>query len=176
VCGTLLTELLRHEDCWPFTDPVDISEVPDYLEVVSCPMDFGTIKRKLNAFEYNSFEECISDIQLVFANSDQYNLVSLHGRRNCLSLFIKNAIPPRLNVSLNVIFLVLFRVHRIMAWPEFRLKHTSKKSCQIISQSMKRKRSQNNPQDRRDRESADVKNAMNCAPSTRLRILKSFYV
>lgn len=41
-------------------------------------MDFGTMKRKLNAFEYNSYEDCINDIKLVFANSDQYNLVSIY--------------------------------------------------------------------------------------------------
>ena len=40
-------------------------------------MDFGTIKRKLNAFEYNSYGECLSHIKLVFDNSDQYNLVSI---------------------------------------------------------------------------------------------------
>lgn len=41
-------------------------------------MDFGTMKRKLNAFEYNSYDDCINDIKLVFANSDQYNLVSIY--------------------------------------------------------------------------------------------------
>ena len=48
----------------------------DYLEVVSCPIDFGTIKKKLDGFEYMIYKELLSDIQLVFSNSDKYNLVS----------------------------------------------------------------------------------------------------
>ena len=95
ICESLLKDLTRHEDCWPFTDPVDISEVPDYLEVVSCPMDFGTIKKKLNAFEYSNYEECISDIKLVFANSDQYNLsTSDHGLAGIsLQAYFKEILP-----------------------------------------------------------------------------------
>ena len=48
------------------------------MDVVSCPMDLGTIKRKLTTFEYTTHEEFINDIQLVFANSDQYNLVGIY--------------------------------------------------------------------------------------------------
>ena len=45
-------------------------------------MDFGTIKRKLNAFEYNSYGECLSDIKLMFDN--QYNLVSITDFKSAL--------------------------------------------------------------------------------------------
>ncbi|CAB3991577.1 tyrosine- kinase BAZ1B-like, partial [Paramuricea clavata] len=95
MCEKLLKDLMHHEDSWPFTEPVDTSEVPDYLEVVACPMDFGTMKRKLNAFEYNSYEDCINDIKLVFANSDQYNLsTSDHGLAGIsLGAYFKDILP-----------------------------------------------------------------------------------
>ena len=32
---------------WPFTEPVDAEEVPDYYEVITKPMDLGTIQRRL---------------------------------------------------------------------------------------------------------------------------------
>lgn len=33
--------------CWPFNQPVDTNIYKDYLEVVRTPMDFGTIKRRI---------------------------------------------------------------------------------------------------------------------------------
>ena len=51
-------------------------QVPDYLDIVKCPMDFSTIKRKLNTFEYNNNEDFLTDVRLVFSNSEQYNMVS----------------------------------------------------------------------------------------------------
>jgi Bromodomain len=37
-------------------------------------MDFSTIRNKLNRFEYNSFDEIVTDVRLIFANCATYNL------------------------------------------------------------------------------------------------------
>ncbi|KZC06179.1 Bromodomain adjacent to zinc finger domain protein 1A [Dufourea novaeangliae] len=69
----LLTDIRHHRDSWPFLSPVTKDEVPDYHEIISNPMDFGTIKYKLNNGEYETPEQFFSDCHLVFANCQAYN-------------------------------------------------------------------------------------------------------
>lgn len=47
----LLAKLWKAPNAWIFHEPVDAEklEIPDYYDVVSTPMDFGTIKNKLSA-------------------------------------------------------------------------------------------------------------------------------
>ena len=52
-------------------------QVPDYLELVATPMDLGTIKEKLKTLQYPDVDSFVSDVRLVFSNSDKYNLVCL---------------------------------------------------------------------------------------------------
>ncbi|KAK9747158.1 PHD-finger [Popillia japonica] len=69
----LLAEIMKHKDAWPFVRPVQKIEVPDYYDVITKPMDFGTIKYKLNMGEYTCDEEFMSDAVLVFENCNTYN-------------------------------------------------------------------------------------------------------
>ena len=58
-----------------FSKPVDpINDgVIDYLDVISHPMDFGTIKEKLKSDEYKSAEEWKADVMLVWDNAIKYH-------------------------------------------------------------------------------------------------------
>lgn len=47
--NSLLCELAAHEDAWPFLEPVDARDVPDYHQVVKDPMDLSTLRRRLAA-------------------------------------------------------------------------------------------------------------------------------
>ncbi|KAG5672185.1 hypothetical protein PVAND_002335 [Polypedilum vanderplanki] len=69
----LIDEIIKHKDGWPFLKPVSASEVPDYLEVIKSPMDFSKIKSKLNVGSYNTNEQFMKDVELVFYNCDLYN-------------------------------------------------------------------------------------------------------
>lgn len=69
----LLLEVMRHEDAWPFIRPVQKQEVPDYYDVIARPMDFGTIKYKLNMGEYKNDDAFMADATLVFENCNTYN-------------------------------------------------------------------------------------------------------
>lgn len=70
---TLLEDVLKHEDSWPFRRPVSTKEVPDYYDIIKNPMDFAKIKSKLNMGEYTINEQMMNDVQLVFRNCDLYN-------------------------------------------------------------------------------------------------------
>ncbi|XP_053682669.1 bromodomain adjacent to zinc finger domain protein 1A [Sabethes cyaneus] len=70
---TLLEDILKHPDSWPFNRPVSVKEVPDYYSIIKNPMDFAKIKSKLNMGEYRINEQMMNDVQLVFRNCDLYN-------------------------------------------------------------------------------------------------------
>lgn len=72
VCQKLLNELMNHEDGWPFLEPVDLTENPDYLRFVQRPVDFGTIKKNLADKAYESVEDFAADIRQVFINCSEY--------------------------------------------------------------------------------------------------------
>lgn len=60
---------------WPFMQPVDpvALGIPDYFTVIKEPMDFGTIKKKIDSGVYSSFGQFERDCRLVFSNCYTYN-------------------------------------------------------------------------------------------------------
>ncbi|XP_058175665.1 bromodomain adjacent to zinc finger domain protein 1A [Anopheles ziemanni] len=73
VLYTLIDDILKHPDSWPFNRPVSAKEVPDYYKVIKNPMDFARVKSKLNMGDYKINEQMLADVQLVFRNCDLYN-------------------------------------------------------------------------------------------------------
>ncbi len=70
----LVQDIMSLPESHPFCEPVDLSEYPDYLTVVDEPIDFGTIRTKLEENTYgNDFNSFDKDCRLLFANSLAYN-------------------------------------------------------------------------------------------------------
>jgi histone acetyltransferase len=69
----LLTELQNNAASWPFAQPVNKEEVPDYYEVIKEPMDLSTMEQKLEADKYSTMDEFVYDAKLVFNNCRSYN-------------------------------------------------------------------------------------------------------
>ena len=65
----------KHKFGWPFHEPVDAKklEIPDYHKIIKHPMDFGTIKKRLDNDYYYSAKTCIKDFNTVFTNCYVYN-------------------------------------------------------------------------------------------------------
>ncbi|KAJ8601054.1 hypothetical protein CTAYLR_004482 [Chrysophaeum taylorii] len=57
----------------PFLAPVDVAALPDYKDVVSRPMDLGTLSEKLEKGEYADAEAAAKDLKLVWSNCRAYN-------------------------------------------------------------------------------------------------------
>ncbi|XP_045200175.2 BRCA2-interacting transcriptional repressor EMSY-like [Mercenaria mercenaria] len=70
-----------------FTQPVDPADAPDYYTIVENPMDFGTIKRKLETCKYLEFEDYHSDMMLVKDNCYLYNPEQSLVRKDCDEVF-----------------------------------------------------------------------------------------
>ena len=56
-----------------FAEPVNVSEVPDYLDFIQEPMDFSTMQDKLEAGQYLSLEPFERDFNLMIYNCTVYN-------------------------------------------------------------------------------------------------------
>ncbi|KAK5073380.1 histone acetyltransferase [Exophiala xenobiotica] len=69
----LLNDMQNHTSAWPFAQPVNREEVPDYYEVIKEPMDLSTMEERLQADLYPRPEDFIKDAKLIFDNCRKYN-------------------------------------------------------------------------------------------------------
>jgi hypothetical protein len=74
---SVVNKLMERRDCEPFRKPVPWKELGlvDYLTVIKCPMDLGTVQKRLKRMEYQKREDCVQHIRLVWANAMNYNAV-----------------------------------------------------------------------------------------------------
>lgn len=72
----LLDRMMNHDFAEPFCEPVDHLKLglKDYLDIIKRPMDFTTIKHKMDNGSYTDFIGFCSDIYLVFDNCRTYNI------------------------------------------------------------------------------------------------------
>ncbi|KAK3739546.1 hypothetical protein QZH41_016221 [Actinostola sp. cb2023] len=56
-----------------FSEPVDPSEVPDYLDVIETPMDFSCMRSRIESNFYHTVDQFEADFNLVIENCMQYN-------------------------------------------------------------------------------------------------------
>ncbi|XP_010532234.1 PREDICTED: transcription factor GTE12-like [Tarenaya hassleriana] len=74
-CSVLLESAMEHRFGWVFYEPVDPVKLnlPDYFSVVSEPMDFKTIERKIEKNAYGTVDGFANDVRLIFSNAMLYN-------------------------------------------------------------------------------------------------------
>ncbi|NWU84189.1 BRPF3 protein, partial [Onychorhynchus coronatus] len=66
-------DLLQEKDAAQiFTEPVNLNEA-NYLEFISNPMDFSTMRRKLESHRYRTLDEFEEDFNLIVTNCMRYN-------------------------------------------------------------------------------------------------------
>ncbi|CAH8496669.1 unnamed protein product [Schistosoma turkestanicum] len=56
-----------------FAEPVEPSLAPDYNLIIKKPMDFSTMRKKIQNFEYLTMNELLSDFNLMLDNCFEYN-------------------------------------------------------------------------------------------------------
>jgi len=57
----------------PFLQRVSKRDAPDYFQVIKCPMDIGTMIKKLKQLAYKSKKEFVDDLNLIWSNCLNYN-------------------------------------------------------------------------------------------------------
>ncbi|KAI9182266.1 hypothetical protein LWI28_023717 [Acer negundo] len=89
----ILDRIQKKDTYGVYSDPVDPEELPDYHEIIEHPMDFGTVRKKLNNGAYANLEEFESDVFLICTNAMQYNspdTIYFRQARSILELAKKN--------------------------------------------------------------------------------------
>ncbi|XP_053392915.1 nucleosome-remodeling factor subunit BPTF-like [Mercenaria mercenaria] len=69
----LLRSLQSHKMGWPFLEPVDPTEVPDYYTIIKDPMDLSQVEANMDAHQYRRLSDFIKDVTKVFNNCRLYN-------------------------------------------------------------------------------------------------------
>uniref|UniRef100_A0A665UV50 Nucleosome-remodeling factor subunit BPTF-like n=1 Tax=Echeneis naucrates TaxID=173247 RepID=A0A665UV50_ECHNA len=69
----ILRSLQSHKMAWPFLEPVDPHDAPDYYRVIKEPMDFSTMETRLQKRYYHKLTEFVADVTKIFDNCRYYN-------------------------------------------------------------------------------------------------------
>ncbi len=71
----IINELLKLPETEIFKSPVDPieSNAPHYYDIITNPMDFSTIKKKIRKRQYTNFKEFCYDVDLIFDNCFTFN-------------------------------------------------------------------------------------------------------
>jgi hypothetical protein len=75
VLGSLLAEVLEYDQSkgGMFSEPVPRDDYPEYYEQIKKPMDYGTMKEKLENGEYRSAQSMQKDFILIMQNCVKFN-------------------------------------------------------------------------------------------------------
>ncbi|NWU04508.1 BRDT protein, partial [Urocynchramus pylzowi] len=86
-CNAILKEMFSKKHAayaWPFIKPVDVASFSTGVDqaIAKCPTDLGTIKKKMDNFEYNDVQEFATDVRLMFMscykrNSSDHEIVAM---------------------------------------------------------------------------------------------------
>ncbi|KAL7250866.1 hypothetical protein ACSBR1_012810 [Camellia fascicularis] len=64
---SLLKAMHDHPDAWPFKEPVDARDVPDYYDIIKDPMDLKTMSKRVESEQYYvTFEMFVADVKRMF--------------------------------------------------------------------------------------------------------------
>ncbi|XP_073328240.1 bromodomain-containing protein 1-like isoform X1 [Pagrus major] len=69
----VLSQLQEKDQYSIFAQPVNIKEVPDYPDHIKNPMDFSTMRKRIDLHNYRSLEDFEDDFNLIIANCMSYN-------------------------------------------------------------------------------------------------------
>lgn len=73
ILDNIVVQMKAVENSWPFHQPVNKKFVKDYYEVIKHPMDLSTLQKKVQSHKYQTREQFLDDVELLYHNSRRYN-------------------------------------------------------------------------------------------------------
>jgi len=70
----VIATLTALPNSWPFRKPVSKKDYPHYFQIISRPIDLGTIRGRAKRQSYRTPDAFLADLRLVHANCLQFNL------------------------------------------------------------------------------------------------------
>jgi transcription initiation factor TFIID subunit 2 len=73
---SVLDKLREHQHYYAFGAPVDVEllQIPTYYDIIKHPMDFGTIRKRLETGKYSNADQLLKDAKQVFINCYLFNI------------------------------------------------------------------------------------------------------
>lgn len=84
---SIILELKKINDSWPFHQPVNVKLIPDYYNIIKDPIDLLTIKDLASKHEFTNRKEFLEKIKLIETNCVLYN-----GFKSPLTIIAKNIV------------------------------------------------------------------------------------
>lgn len=72
-CDFILKKFYKKDREEYFTHPVNPSDAPDYFTIITNPMDYSTIRAKIDTNNYNHLFDLKNDFSLIANNAMTYN-------------------------------------------------------------------------------------------------------
>ena len=72
-CRNIIEKLKSHPNSWPYKDPVDQKQIPDYYQKIKEPMDLQTLEKGVEAGNYKDKAVFEKDLRKIFNNARIYN-------------------------------------------------------------------------------------------------------
>uniref|UniRef100_A0A8D0F2W9 Bromodomain testis-specific protein n=1 Tax=Strix occidentalis caurina TaxID=311401 RepID=A0A8D0F2W9_STROC len=77
-CNEILKEMFSKKHAayaWPFLKPIDVASfsLGENQGITKCPTNLGTIKKKMDNFEYSDIQEFATDVRLMFMSCYKHN-------------------------------------------------------------------------------------------------------
>ncbi|XP_078385116.1 nucleosome-remodeling factor subunit BPTF isoform X8 [Cetorhinus maximus] len=69
----VLRSLQAHKMAWPFLEPVDPNDAPDYYGIIKEPMDLATMEERIHHRFYKKLTDFVGDMTKIFDNCRYYN-------------------------------------------------------------------------------------------------------
>ena len=87
----LVNKIKRHNQAWPFLDPVDLEDATDYMDVITEPIDLSAIDARLTDKHYKDLQHLKRDLDLMFKNCRKYNVSGMYVKlADSLEKFVLN--------------------------------------------------------------------------------------
>ena len=72
-CRNIISKLNKHNNAWPFKEPVNPQQVKDYYERIKEPMDLLTLEKGVESGQYKNKKDFEKDLRKIFRNAREYN-------------------------------------------------------------------------------------------------------
>ena len=72
-CRNIISKLNKHQNSWPFREPVNPKNAPDYYQKITEPMDLQTLEKGVESGKYKTKSVFEKDLRKIFNNARSYN-------------------------------------------------------------------------------------------------------
>ena len=72
-CRKIIKKLLDEKASWPFRQPVNSAEIPDYYKKIKSPMDLSTLSSRLESGYLKTKASFVEELNKIFLNAKEYN-------------------------------------------------------------------------------------------------------